>query len=276
MTVTNALAAAVMTLTSAAMQSYFIDSPPSAPPRLFHGPADIKLRFLLSVSLRPFGKESQHGTSSRNDADSRGGGVSTIGSDDWTGGTVACAAGAVDYVIKVPEAVLPTAILESSRSSKGDGEIGRLSSQQRAAFWELAQSSQNNAQSIINKFNFVPESVRLFALGMKYVDMLPIVEQEAANPASLGRGFSCGVSNVGVVDIATHALDDLAHDSKQTIQVREVYYGNSHARNGVLCLLSCATINGRFCACLQFTDPLVTRAEAQRFRYALKSLLLDL
>ena len=42
---------------------------------------------------------------------------------------------------------------------------------------------------------------RLFGLGMQYADILSIVEAEAKNPSTLGRGYTCGVSNVGVVKL---------------------------------------------------------------------------
>ena len=36
---------------------------------------------------------------------------------------------------------------------------------------------------------------------MQYAEILPLVEAEAKNPSTLGRGYTCGVSNVGVVKL---------------------------------------------------------------------------
>ena len=47
------------------------------------------------------------------------------------------------------------------------------------------------------------------------------------------------------------------------MSVRNVFYGTSQGRNGVLSLLSCVTVNdGSLSACLQFVSPLVSDKEA--------------
>jgi len=170
----------------------------------------MNLRCLLSVGLRPFGKDCPW--------------------KDFTGGTVACAGGAVDFIVPVP-ASAPEATAD--------------------AFWALAATCRDRAKQLMD-CNFVPESVRLFDLGIQYAEVLRIVDKDAES-GTLGRGFSCGVSNVGMCDF------DFAHQGE--LQVDGVFYGTSHARNGVLCQLSVETVkaSGSLCDCLQMTDPLTTR-----------------
>ncbi len=47
--------------------------------------------------------------------------------------------------------------------------------------------------------------------------------------------------------------------------VRNCFYGTSQSRNGVLCLLSCMTVNkgGAMSVCMQYVSPLVSEEEAE-------------
>jgi hypothetical protein len=186
----------------------------------------INLRFLLSVGLRPYG-QSESGNH-----------------HDFTNGTVACAGGAIDFIISL-----------TSNALHGDDE----------SFWDLARSCRREAESIIQHRNFIPESVRLFDFGMTYAKVLQIVEADSRSKGTLGRGFSCGVSNVGLCNFMG---DDL-------LQVDQVYYGTSHSRNGVLCQLSVESVKskGILCGCLQMTDPLLTRMDQMIFKNKLLNLL---
>jgi len=201
---------------------------------------DIRLRFLLSVGLRPYASKYYKE-------------INKIYSNDFTNGTVACAAGAIDYI--VPISTKTTSYAQSWTGS--DEEI--------EDFFELAKKSKDLANSIMC---FVPESVRLFGLGMDYIDILRVVEMESKNNNNMGRGFSCGVSNMGMVNFDKNKSDN--------IQVKEGYYGTSHTRNGVLCQLSCMTIDKSFNGCLQFTSPLTSDDEANiyanRFENILRSI----
>ena len=49
------------------------------------------------------------------------------------------------------------------------------------------------------------------------------------------------------------------------IAVRNCFYGTSQSRNGVLCLLSCMTVNkgGAMSVCMQYVSPLVSDEEAE-------------
>jgi hypothetical protein len=152
-------------------------------------------------------------------------------------------------------------------------------------FWDLAKACKDQAEEIIVKNDFVPESVRLFGFGMQYADILTIVEAEARNPDTLGRGYTCGVSNVGLAKLPTPPAAPsssgrgfLLGGKQSTAAVRPVaaYYGTSHARNGVYCLLSTITVDDVFCGCLQFTNPLTTTDEAAAFKKGLLAMLLSI
>ena len=224
---------------------------------------DLTLRFLLSVGLRPYGVGKTDGL-------------------DWTGGTVACAGGAIDYIIRLqsdsyaPFVPFFTGLEDNSTSSSSTSSSSSSSGKSDPAFpsiitvpdsfWTTAKQSQELSRALI-KLGFVPESMRLFNLGMDLVDILQAVELEARNPSSLGRGFTCGVSSVGVVSFTP----------ANGLAVKEVYYGTSHGRNGVTCLLSCLTVNkDTFTGCLQFPAPIVDRSTAKRVRQTIEAILSNL
>ena len=231
-TVTNTLAAAMLVIN--AMLVLETDDPSSATPT-----EDVTLRFLLSVGLRPYGVESSD-------------------VEDWSKGTVACAGGAIDYIMKVShEAYAP---LMNSMTASRDGSALTMTH----GFWDLARGSQELSKKLID-MGFVPESQRLFGIGMEVVDILKAVEIEARNRGSLGRGYTCGVSSVGLVNF-----------SKAKVSVKGVFYGTSHGRNGVLSLLSCMTVNGVFTGCLQFPSPLIDRIRAEGVRSTLERILNNL
>jgi hypothetical protein len=130
--------------------------------------------------------------------------------------------------------------------------------------------------------DLVPESVRLFGIGMEVVDILQAVEIDARS-GSLGRGFSTGVSNMGIVDLSPKEMVDGERGDKPSVPsvgvgvggvaVRRGYYATSHARNGVLCQLSSMTIDGALNGCLQFTSPLTSPDEADLVAQAVQFIL---
>ena len=61
---------------------------------------------------------------------------------------------------------------------------------------------------------------------------------------------------MGVVKFNTNNIE--------SIKIESGFYGTSHARNGVLCLLSSMTINSCFNGCLQFVGPLVNEDDADK------------
>lgn len=83
-----------------------------------------RYKFLMAVDLRRFGVGPHKGT------------------DDWTGGTVACAGGAIDYVVKVPDG--------SGRKLIGeDGEAAAKAA--REEFWRLARRCKDATRDLVEK-----------------------------------------------------------------------------------------------------------------------------
>jgi hypothetical protein len=241
-TITQALAAAMLCMTASFVQdnrmygncrSDTIEDVVEDHEGLLAG-SSKKYRFLLSVGLRPFGRKN-------NDK-------------DWTGNTVACAGGAVDFVLPVNYDCRKAFSSTVASIQFDEPEVSPILIPE--CYWYLAQRCRDYSKDIIMNRGFVQESVRLFGIGMQLVDILQAVEIDARSTSTLGRGFSCGVSNVGKVEI-----NDVDHS--RLLQLKEVYYGTSHSRNGVLCQLSSITIEDTFCGCLQFTEPIISKKEAE-------------
>jgi len=223
-TITSLLSAAMLCVTSAVIEG--------------EGGSGALLRFLLSVDLRRFGA-GQQGRNS-----------------DWAQGTVACAAGAVDFLVPVSASVVNRGLGGAASTQSVNDEL-----------WKLAEVCKQRADFIINDQQWAQESVRLFGLGMQYADILKVVELDAAS-GGLGRGYSCGVSNMGAVSFGPGESGGPS--------VTQAFYGTSHSRNGVLCQLSCMTVAAKFCGCLQFTDPIIPPAQGARIRDILTQLLSEL
>ena len=121
---------------------------------------------------------------------------------------------------------------------------------------------------------------------MDFADILTIVDVEAKNPANMGRGYSCGVSNVGVVNLPIPSASTVDDENTKgfgekvkisgNIAIKSAYYGTSHSRNGVFCLLSSMTAGDTLCGCLQFCSPFISRDEAIVFGESLKRMIQDL
>lgn len=189
----------------------------------------LKLRFLLSVGLRKFGYKN--------------------GSIDWTNETVCSAAGAIDYVVDVSRTARRELLSESSSNYN--------------AFWELTKICQKVSKRMIETNEFIPESVQLFDFGMNAVDIFKAVDLESKSMKTLGRGYSCSVSNVGQLNIK-----DIG-----SFKATSIYYATSQSCSGVLVQLSCMTMNGKFFGCLQFLDPIISQEEMQVFKIRFKEIL---
>lgn len=253
-TITNILSAAMLCLSNVIIQKN--ENLDSEGHFIVENARNVNLRFLLSVGLRPFGKVNQNKNELKN---------------DFTGGDVACTGGAVDFIVPTSSNVLDYT-LDTLKLSKTQAVTFPESF--RKEFWALAKLCSMKGKQIIQDWDLVPESVRLFGLGMKLVDILQAVEIDAKNSGSMGRGFTCGVSNVGIV---SYNDDEMLKKNKNDIYVKESYYGTSHARNGVLCQLSSQTIkDGAFCGCLQFTSPLISDQDADKFVDSLVFILQNL
>lgn len=135
---------------------------------------ELKLRFLLSVDLRPYGTSSTITTATRTPTVSSTSFTTSAtttsaidikeDNDDFTGGTVACAAGAIDFIVPITKRMSKLILPWASSSSI-------LSSEFKDEFWQLVAQTRDSSSMIIDEFDLVPESVRLFGLGMIPDDM---------------------------------------------------------------------------------------------------------
>jgi hypothetical protein len=194
LSITNILSAAMLCVTTAFLQdmnhhchdSHLIDDHNDDDNNILE---DLKLRFLLSVDLRPYGTSSTIATATSTPTVSRTSSFTTSATktnavdikennDDFTGGTVACAAGAIDFIVpmtkRMSKLILPWASSSSLSSSSPSSasspssspSSSMLSSEFKDEFWQLVTQTRDLSSMIIDEFDLVPESVRLFGLGM--------------------------------------------------------------------------------------------------------------
>lgn len=244
LTVTAALSAAMLYVTS--------DSA--------HAPEEkgqVQLyRLLLSLNMRAFSAARTQ----RGDADTG----AAAGVVDWADGAVASAAGAMDYLARVP-AGSGRRLLASSSSAAGASQEEEAA---RARFWEVARECRGSFDDFVAR-GYVPESVALFDWGMRAIELNEVVEREAENAQTLGRAYTCGVSNMGVfgggggeglVPYGPYRLEGL-------------HYATSSSLTGTLYQLSCGTVGGALCLTLHGASPLVDRVALSAFADALVRVL---
>jgi hypothetical protein len=274
-TVTHLLAATMSIITASHIRGLYTEQQSDiTTEEFFHYPQDFKIRFLLSVGLRSYGCNQE---------------IERQVNDDFTGGTVACASGALDYLLPASKTLFQTFQQLFSKKLATNGKEDSIIiittekdeiNQFMIEFWQLAQESQLQAAILIQDQQYVPESVQLMDFGFQYVDILQAVEIDANHPKNLGRGYTCGVSNMGrfqpqlppsskMVSSVSSGITDISY------QIDDIYYATSHSRNGNLLQLSCITNanNGQWYGCLQFPTPIVTEKEADIITTILTDLL---
>ncbi|CEL94306.1 unnamed protein product [Vitrella brassicaformis CCMP3155] len=122
------------------------------------------------------------------------------------------------------------------------------------AFWRFAKGCREEFRSVIDVSG--REGPLLFDVGMRVAEIEDVVEKAAASEQTHGRAYTCGLSNAGVWPGRTQY---------GPISLDGVYYGVTNSQNGCLFQLSCVTVGGRLCVCLQTSAPLIERGEAERF-----------
>lgn len=191
---------------------------------------------------------------------------------------MASAAGAMDYLARVPAGsgarlLAAAAAASSSSSSVGDALEG---------FWSLAAHCRRSLDGFVGA-GFVPESVALFDWGMRAIELNEVVEKEAENAGTLGRAYTCGVSNMGIFG-GNGANGSQGQDGKEAAAAATavpygpyaltgLHYATSSSLTGTLYQLSCGTVGGALCLTLHFASPLVDHATAGAFADALVAVL---
>ncbi|CAN0265394.1 unnamed protein product [Ectocarpus sp. 6 AP-2014] len=187
-----------------------------------------RYKFLLAVDLRRFGTGDYSGM------------------DDWTGGTVACAGGSLDYAVKVPAG-------SGSRLVGRDGEeAARVA---REEFWRLAERCKTATRDMVEK-ETLREAVAVFDWAMENIHIWASVDMQSRNAKTLGRAYTCGVSNMGRYPFDTQVGN---------LSLKAVHYGTSQSARGSLFQLSCGTIDGELFMTLQFAEPLLTREAGEAY-----------
>ncbi|CAN0555750.1 unnamed protein product, partial [Ectocarpus sp. 12 AP-2014] len=91
---------------------------------------------------------------------------------------------------------------------------------------------------------------------MENIHIWASVDMQSRNPKTLGRAYTCGVSNMGRYPFDTQVGN---------LSLKAVHYGTSQSARGSLFQLSCGTIDGELYMTLQFAEPLVTREAGQAY-----------
>ncbi|CAM9221399.1 unnamed protein product [Choristocarpus tenellus] len=190
-----------------------------------------RYKFLMAVDLRRFGEGEWAGK-------------------DWTGGTVACAGGAIDYVVSV-KANSGQALI---RGGRGD-EAGGGREEARTLFWKLAGRCKQATSDLV-KGGTAREAVAVFDWAMENMDIWASLDIESRNVKTLGRAYTVGVSNMGRYPYDTQVGG---------LSLEAVHYATSHASCGSLYQVSCGTVAGSLCMTGQFAEPVVNREAAQDF-----------
>lgn len=252
-------------------------------------------RLLLSLNMRAFGR-------SRKDEGREGGGEEE---KMWAEHAVASAAGAMDFMVRLPEQRGSTLSLRPKRTDgseeANDGTEDGVWEGKRD-FWALTKRCRRELVDFIEA-GFVAESVQLFDWGMQTIELNDVVEKEAENPQTFGRAYTCGVSNMGIFDgtgrsrvlaegpnsdgsASVHARCQNGEDRESgermrvieastpsavptaaygPMRLRGIYYATSHSLTGSLYQLSCGTVDGALCLTFHFPWPLVPRSMARCF-----------
>lgn len=248
LTITHFLSAAVLTISSVLIQLPE-EAQEEGRDTNMSSFQQLDLRLLVAIGLRNFASPNY------NPRHAHAGNAEDIG-NDWTNGSVACASGAVDFIVDVPK-------VDSLKDGVNVSE----------EFWALAMQCKDKLDFAVKTMDFVPESVRLFSLGWKMgLDILKAVSMEARNVNTLGRAYTCSVSNVGLVSYKSIPAVPVRGDSTVS-SIRGIYYGTSQSETGVLCQLSTITVDDAFCCCLQFPHPIVTPKQATFIKEQLSALL---
>lgn len=179
---------------------------------------------------------------------------------------MASAAGAMDFLARVP-AGSGARLLDASSSSSSSAKA-----EAHERFWSLAGHCSRSLEAFVAA-GFVPESVALFDWGMRAIELNEVVEREAENGKTLGRAYTCGVSNMGIFQPKSSSNDDGAGVGYGPYRLAGLHYATSSSLTGTLYQLSCGTVGGALCLTLHGAWPLVDRPTARAFADALARVL---
>jgi len=169
---------------------------------------------------------------------------------DWTEGTVAFASGAMDFAATL----LPKSGEEFAREVRGEATTSKTGGVQ---FWDLARASKDAYLKWVEA-GYVPESTRLFDVGVRVAKLEQIVATNADNPKSLGRAYTATLSNAGVYVNGKEG-------KYGSLTLKHLHFGISQAATGSLLAASCITVNGELHVTAIAPQPIVERPMLETF-----------
>jgi hypothetical protein len=194
-------------------------------------------------------------------------------SNDWTRGAIVCAAGCIDFVVTVPVSTVIHArdVCESIESDT-------VVQTKNPEFWSLAMECRIPAKEKVEKS--LAENLLFFEFLMKQIRLVDILNAESSNPNTMGRFSHCGVSNVGVADLASAVrsgrLGVKGAESTPDLVLKDAYFASGNAYFGFYATMYSMTVDDRLSLTLVFTSPLTSPEDAILFKACLLSTLREL
>ena len=197
---------------------------------------------------------------------------------DWTRGAVMCAIGSVDYIISVPVKTVQHAreIYNELRSLDNNSNYvenamhGETETDldKNPEFWVLAKECRLLMKGLVE--NNLGEHLLYSEFMLKQANLEDTIAADAANPLTMGRSCHCSVSNVGIAKIKTLGtssdLDDNDSIVPPILKLRDAYFTSGSAFNGFFCTVYSMTVEDSLCLCLNFTSPVSSREEGLFFK----------
>lgn len=194
-------------------------------------------------------------------------------SNDWTRGAIVCAAGCIDFVVSVPVSTVIHA-KEVCDSIEGDAVV----KSKNPEFWSLAKECRVHAKEKVEKS--LAENLLFFEFLMKQIRLVDILNAESCNPSAMGRFSHCGVSNVGVADLASAVrlgrLGVKGAESTPDLVLKDAYFASGNAYFGFYVTLYAMTVDDRLSMTITFTNPLTSPEDAVLFKSCLLAVLREL
>ena len=193
--------------------------------------------------------------------------------NDWTRGAVVCAAGCIDFVVSVPVSTVIHArdVCESIES-------GTTPKNENPEFWSLAKECRVHAKEKVEKS--LAENLLFFEFLMKQIRLADILNAESSNPNTMGRFSHCGVSNVGVADLAGAVrpgrLGVKGAEITPNLVLKDAYFASGNAYFGFFVTLYAMTVDDRMSMTITFTNPLTSPEDAILFKACLLAILREL
>jgi hypothetical protein len=160
-------------------------------------------------------------------------------SKDWTGGSIACAAGAIDFVTPPIRGHSAEALIAGSGAQK--------------EFWDLARCASKEISGLVRSES-ARESVALLKFAWDSIDIWESLRREALKPGTHGRLYTCALSNVGKFEFSS--------DHKE---VESIHFGTGQRFTGSTCSVSSVSIGTKLCLTGQFLGPVISREQAKCF-----------